>query len=61
MLPCSIHINFGSFSKVLGNLCQKFGKSHEKSQELNHVLAPIEGKDLGQQFLLGIGGPRGSN
>ena len=39
---------------VLWNLRQKFGKSHEKSQELYHVLAPIEGKDLGQQFLLGI-------
>ena len=31
-----------------------FGKAHEKSQEHNHVLAPIVGKDLGQKFLLGI-------
>ena len=30
------------------------GKSHAKSQKHNHVLAPIVGKDLGQQFLLGI-------
>ena len=54
MLPCSIHIDFGSFEKVLWNLCKNFGKSHGKSQELNHVLVPIEGKDLKQQFLLGI-------
>ena len=31
-----------------------FGKPHEKSQEHNHVLAPIVGKELQQKFLLGI-------
>ena len=54
MLSCPIHINLGCFEKVLWKLCKIFEKSHEKSQELNHVLAPIEGKDLGQKFLLGI-------
>ena len=47
MLSCPIHINLGCFEKVLW-------KSHEKSQKLNHVLVPIEGKDWGQKFLLGI-------
>ena len=35
-------------------LCKNFEKSHEKTQEHNHVLAPIVGKDLGQKFILGI-------
>ena len=52
MLPCSIHIKMGSIEKVLCKLCKFFGKSHEKSQEYNHVLAPIVGKDLGQKFFL---------
>ena len=39
-----------TFSVCLQNLCKKF----EKSQEYNHVLAPILGKDLGQKFFLGF-------
>ena len=54
MLSCPIHINLGCFEKVLWKLCKIFEKSHEKSQKLNHVLVPIEGKDWGQKFLLGI-------
>ena len=42
--------NVWSVEKVLW----KFGKPHEKSQEHNHVLAPIVGKELQQKFLLGI-------
>ena len=42
-------------SKWFCENCAKVLKSHmQKSQELNHVLAHIEGKDLGQKFLLGI-------
>ena len=52
MLPCSNHINFCSIKEVLCKLCKIFEKSHEKSQEYNHVLAPIVGKDWGQKFLL---------
>ena len=52
MLPCSNHINFCSIKEVLHKLCKIFEKSHEKSQEYNHVLAPIVGKDWGQKFLL---------
>jgi len=51
LLPCPIHINFGCFVKVLWKFCKIFGKSHEKSQELNYVLAPIGEKDWGQKFL----------
>ena len=54
MLSCPIHINLGCFEKVLWKLCKIFEKLHEKSQKLNHVLVPIEGKDWGQKFLLGI-------
>ena len=53
-LPCSIHTDFGCFLKVLRDLCKKFEKSHEKTQEHNHVLAPIVGKDLGQKIIWGI-------
>ena len=52
MLPCSNHINFCSIKEVLCKLCKIFEKSHEKSQEYNHVLAPIVGRDWGQKFLL---------
>ena len=52
MLPCSNHINFCSIKEVLCKLCKIFEKSHEKSQEYNHVLTPIVGKDWGQKFLL---------
>ena len=34
MLLCPINIHFGCFEKVLWKLCKSFGKSHEKSQEL---------------------------
>ena len=54
MLSCPIHINLGCFEKVLWKLCKIFEKSHEKSQKLNHVLVPIEGKDWGQKFSMGI-------
>ena len=36
------------------NCEKKIGRSHAKSQEHSHVLAPIVGKDLGHKFLLGI-------
>ena len=35
-------------------MCKIFEKSHEKTLEHNHVLAPIVGKDLGQKLILGI-------
>ena len=58
MLTCSININFCSIKEVMCKLCKFFGKSHEKSQEYNHVLAPIVGKDWGQKlfwgFVLGV-------
>ena len=54
MLPCSIHVNLGRIEKVLCKLYKIFGKAHEISQEYNHILAPIVGKDLGQQFFCGF-------
>ena len=57
MILCSIHINLDSFEMVLGTFCESFRKSHEKSQEHNHVLASMEGKDLGNCFK----GPREPN
>ena len=54
MLPCSINISLSSIEDVLWKLCKIFEKSHKKSQENNHVLAPIVEKDLGQKFLLEI-------
>ena len=54
MLPWSFHIKLGSFEMVLCKLCKHFEESHEKSQEYNHALAPIVGKDLGQKFFLGF-------
>ena len=49
MRPCSNHINFYSIKEVLCIFCNFFEKSHKKSQEYNHVLAPI----------VGTGGPSG--
>ena len=54
MFPFSIHINLSNIEKVLCKLCKIFGKAHEISQEYNHILAPIVGKDLGQKFFLGF-------
>ena len=45
---------FGLFLKGFPRFEQFFLKSHEKTQEHYHVLAPIVGKDLGQKFILGI-------
>ena len=42
------------FWKDFVKIVQIFWKFTGKSQEFNHVLAPIEGKDWGQKFLLGI-------
>ena len=39
---------------LLQNLCKSFGKAHEISQDYNHILAPIVGKDLGQKFFWGF-------
>ena len=42
------------FYVCLQSLCKSFGKAHEISQDYNHILAPIVGKDLGQKFFLGF-------
>ena len=54
MLPCSNRMNLSSIEKVCVN-CAKFLRNHmKKTQEYNHVLAPIVGKDLGQKFFFGF-------